>query len=91
MQTIIHHAAFPVGFYSIVPDICFPTSEVDIASLSDAFGQGHSIQNSSMPISWMGSVVNMVSASPSSILGMKPTDTQVLRSIEHPQDHEDMS
>ncbi|KIK31999.1 hypothetical protein CY34DRAFT_19376 [Suillus luteus UH-Slu-Lm8-n1] len=76
VRTIIHYAAFPVGFYSIVPDICFPTSEVDIASLSDAFGQGHSIQNSSMPISWMGSVVNMVSASPSSILGMKPTDTQ---------------
>ncbi|KAG1720819.1 hypothetical protein EDD22DRAFT_854561 [Suillus occidentalis] len=76
VRTIIHHAVFPVGFYSTIPDVCFPTSEVDIASLSDTFGHGHSVQNSSMPISWMGSVVNMVSAGPSSILGMKPTDTQ---------------
>ncbi|KAG1735472.1 hypothetical protein EDD22DRAFT_959925 [Suillus occidentalis] len=76
VRTIIHHAAFPVGFYSTVPDVCFPTSEVDIASLSDTFGHGHSVQNSSMPVSWMGSVVNTVSAGPSSVLGMKPTDTQ---------------
>ncbi|KAG1847482.1 hypothetical protein C8R48DRAFT_677579 [Suillus tomentosus] len=78
--TIIHHATFPMGFSSLNPDVDypvgFPTCDIDLLSLSDAFGQGHSAQDSSVPLSWMGSTANVMSAGPSSVSGTIPADAQ---------------
>jgi hypothetical protein len=78
VATIIHHAAFPMGFYSPMPDVDkFLMSDIDVMSVLDAFRQGHSIHDSSIPMSCMGSAVDTVSPDPSNILVVTPAETSV--------------
>ncbi|KAG1796058.1 uncharacterized protein HD556DRAFT_1441895 [Suillus plorans] len=76
VQTIIHYVGFPMGFYTTIPDVdysvSFPTS--DNMSQSDALWQSHSVQDSSIPISWLGYTVDTVSAGSSSVLDTTPEE-----------------
>ncbi|KAG2756189.1 hypothetical protein P692DRAFT_20868714 [Suillus brevipes Sb2] len=79
--TIIHHAVYPMGHLCLVPEadhmIQLMLPEIDTASQSYArSGQSHSVQDSTIPTSWMGSTVNTMSAGPSSIPGAQAADTQ---------------
>jgi hypothetical protein len=75
-QTIIHYAGFPMGFYVPTPEVdysvSFPTS--DNTSQPDVLGNSHSVQESSIPISWLGYTVNTVSAGSSSVLDTTPQE-----------------
>lgn len=75
-RTIIHYAGFPMGFYVPTPEVdysvSFPTS--DNTSQPDVLGNSHSVQESSIPISWLGYTVNTVSAGSSSVLDTTPQE-----------------
>lgn len=75
-QTIIHYAGFPMGYYAPTPDVDYSVSfqTSDNVSQSDALWQSHSVQDSSIPISWLGYTVNTVSVGSSSVLDTTPEE-----------------
>ncbi|KAG2058511.1 hypothetical protein BDR06DRAFT_968516 [Suillus hirtellus] len=76
VQTIIHYAGFPMGYYAPTPDVDYSVSfqTSDNVSQSDTLWQSHSIQDLSIPISWLGYTVNTVSVGSSSALDTTPEE-----------------